>query len=156
MVLMPPPPLLLTVAGRKYHYPPVQVIAHLLPRKFWELVLIARLYTILRNNLEPRLVRQSAVLVLSCDIGNVLAGCSFRFQPLWAAYGKVSEILLLNFQRTQGEKFTPLLYGDLPPRFVHPFSENILKKFFLLPKLTWRRSLFQRPRDALSFSLSTP
>ncbi len=34
MVLMPPSPLLLTVAGRKYHYPLVQVIAHLLPRKF--------------------------------------------------------------------------------------------------------------------------
>ena len=85
MVLMPPPPLLLTVAGRKYHYPPVQVIAHRLPHRFWELVLIARLYIILRKNLEPRLVRQSAVLVRSCNTGNVLAGCSFRFQPLWAA-----------------------------------------------------------------------
>lgn len=39
---MQPPPLLLTVAGRKYHYPSVQVIAHLLPRKFWELLFIAR------------------------------------------------------------------------------------------------------------------
>ena len=76
MVLMPPPPLLLTVAGRKYHYPLVQVIAHLLPRKFWELVLIARLYIILRNNLEPRLVRRSAVLVRS-----VIRGTSWRDAP---------------------------------------------------------------------------
>ena len=63
MVLMPPPPLLLTVAGRKYHYSLVQVIAHRLPYRFRELVLIARLYIILRNNVEPWLVQRSAVLV---------------------------------------------------------------------------------------------
>lgn len=42
VVLTRPPPLLLTVAGRKYHYPSVQVIAHLLPHKFRELLFIAR------------------------------------------------------------------------------------------------------------------
>ena len=42
MVLMWPPPLLLTVAGRKYHYPSVQVIAHLLPYKFREPLFVAR------------------------------------------------------------------------------------------------------------------
>ena len=54
MVLMWPSPLLLTVAGRKYHYPSVQVIAHLLPHKFRELLFIARcvIGCLCKNSLE--------------------------------------------------------------------------------------------------------
>jgi len=59
-----------------------------------------RVEIILRNNIESKLVRQSAVLVRFCDSVNVLARGSFRFQPLWAAQGKVSEILLFNCQLT--------------------------------------------------------
>ena len=76
VVLMPPPPLRAVVAGRKYHYPLVQVIAHRLPYRFRELVLIARLYIILRNNVEPWLVRRSAVLVRF-----VIQGTSWRNAP---------------------------------------------------------------------------
>ena len=76
MVLMPPPPLRAVVAGRKYHYPLVQVIAHRLPHRFWELLFIARLRIIFRNNIEPWLVRQSAVLVRI-----VIRGTSWRSAP---------------------------------------------------------------------------
>ena len=79
MVLMKPPPLRLAVAGRKYHCPLVQVIAHRLPHRFGELLFIARLYIILRNNVEPQLYRQSAVLVRFCDTMNVMARGSCRF-----------------------------------------------------------------------------
>ena len=64
------------MAGRKYHYPPVQVIAHRLPHRFRELLFIARFRIIFRNNVEPRLVRQSAVLVRS-----VIRGTSWRSAP---------------------------------------------------------------------------
>ncbi len=63
MVLMKPPPLRLAVAGRKYHYPLTQVIAHLLPNKFWELLFIAQLRINLRNHTSLSSSGLSAVLV---------------------------------------------------------------------------------------------
>ena len=41
-------------------------------------------------------------LVRHCEIINLAAAYRGRFQPLSAAQGNVSEILLFNFQRTQG------------------------------------------------------
>ena len=84
-VLAKPPPLRAVVARRKYHYPPVQVIAHRLPHRFWELLFIARLRIIFRNNVEPRLVRQSAMLVRSVIRGTSWRSAPFAFNPTGCA-----------------------------------------------------------------------
>lgn len=125
MVLMPPPPLLLTVAGRKYHYPPVQVIAHRLPHRFWELVLIARLYIILRNNLEPRLVRQSAVLVRFVIQGTSWRDAPFAFNHYGLHKGKYLKYCYSIFNEQQRVKFNPL-YISHENRKIQPI---ILKNF---------------------------
>ena len=115
MVLMPPPPLLLTVAGRKYHYSLVQVIAHRLPHRFQEPLFIARLRIIFRNNVEPRLVRRSAVLVRSMIRGTSWRSAPFAFNHYGLHKGKYLKYCYSIFKEHKEEKFAPLLYGDLPP-----------------------------------------
>ena len=129
MVLTPPPPLLLTVAGRKYHYPPVQVIAHLLPRKFWELLFIARLRIILRNNIESRLVRLSAVLVRS-----VIRGTSWRSAPIAFNHyglhkGRYLKYCYSIFNEQQRVKFNPL-YISHEKRKIQGFILKIFSKIY--------------------------
>ncbi len=124
MVLMPPPPLLLTVAGRKYHYPPMQVIAHRLPHRLWELLFIARLRIIFRNDVETRLVQQSAVLVRSVIRGTSWRSAPFAFNHYGLHKGKYLKYCYSIFKEHKEEKFAPLLYGDLPPVLCPPFGKK--------------------------------
>ena len=132
------------MTGRKYHYLPMQIIAHRLPHRFLELLFIARLRIIFRNNIESRLVRLSAVLVRSVIRGTSWRSASSRFgrEP----FDIVSNPFALNHKglhkgkylkywysifKEQKRKILPLIYFLTQKQNHNPFFKNFLIFFKL-------------------------
>ena len=100
------------MTGRKYHYPPAQVVAHLLPHKFRELLFIAQLRIIFRNNVETKLVRQSAVLVRSLIRGTSWRSAPFAFNHYGLRKGKYLKYCYSIVKELESGIYPLIIFGN--------------------------------------------